>query len=124
MADDEPFSFDDHIQKQLDPYLWAKRKASDLFDEIREVLGDERARRVFALWGDPPSPSLLNEIENKSIIDRLDLMTGGNVKELARQIAGEKYTNPTPQQIDVEERQLRRLNAIRKKNPFWPQQRG
>ena len=122
---DEPFSFDDHIQKQLDPYLWAKRKASNLFLEIREVLGDERARRVFAIWGTKPTASRLNEIENMSIIDRLDMMSGApNVKELARQIAREKYCDPTPEEIATVERHIRRLKAIRKDNPFWPQQRG
>jgi len=118
MAEEEPFSFDDHIQKQLDPYLWAKRKASNLFLEIREVLGDERARRVFAIWGTPPTASRLNEIENKSVIDRLDMMPGGpNVKELARQMAGEQHVNPTADETAAVERQIRRLNAKRKKNP-------
>jgi hypothetical protein len=139
---EEPFSFDDHIQKQLDPYFWAKRKASDLFMEIREVLGDERARRVFAIWGTPPTASRLKEIENMGIIDRLDHMikTDGagksvrgedgmlvfepNVKELARQIAGEKYANPTAGEIAVVERHIRRLNAKRQKNPYWPQRKG
>jgi hypothetical protein len=120
---EEP-SLSELAEKQLDPYLWAKRKALDLFMEIQEVLGDEKARRVFAIWGTPPSPARLNEIENQGIIDRLDLFTGGNVKELARQMAVEKYVNPTPQQIETEERQIRRLNAIRKKNPYWPQRRG
>jgi hypothetical protein len=139
---DEPFSFDDHIQKQLDPYSWAKRKALDLFLEIGEVLGDERARRVFAIWGTPPSDARLNEIENMAIIDRLDgmiktdkdgnhvrgedgmLIFEPNVKELARQIAGEQCVNPTADEIAVVERQIRRLNAKRKQNPYWPQRRG
>src|SRR5271165_3075607 len=97
---EEPFSFDDQTQKQLDPYHWAKRKALKLFEELRDVLGDDRARRVFELLGTPPTASRLNEIENMSIIDRLDMMPGGpNVKELARQIAGEKCNNPTPEEI-------------------------
>jgi hypothetical protein len=139
---EEPFSFDDHTQKQLDPYFWAKRKASDLFLEIREVLGDERARRVFAIWGTPPTASRLNEIENIAIINRLDHMikTEGdgksvrgkdgmlvfepNVKALARQIAGEQYVNPTADEIAVVERHIRRLNAKRRQNPYWPQRRG
>jgi hypothetical protein len=108
-------------QKQLDPYGWAKQKALKLFLELEEVLGNEKARQVFALWGTPPSASRMNEIDNQSIIDRLDLFTGGNVSELGRQMANEKYVNPTPQQIEVEERKIRRLKAIRKKNPYWPQ---
>jgi hypothetical protein len=122
---DEPFSFDDHIQKQLDPYFWAKRKALTLFLEIRQVLGDEKARRVFAIWGAPPTASRLNEIENISVIDRLDMMPGGpNVKDLARQMAGEQHVNPTPDEIAAVERQIRRLNAKRQKNPYWPQRKG
>ena len=139
---EEPFSFDDHIQKQLDPYFWAKRKASDLFMEIREVMGDERARRIFAIWGTPPTPARLNEIANMTIIDRLDhmikldkdgkhvrnkdgfLVFEPNVKELARQIASEKHVNPTPDEIATVERHIRRLNAKRARNPFWPQRQG
>jgi hypothetical protein len=142
MAEDEPFSFDDHIQKQLDPYFWAKRKASDLFMEIREALGDERARRVFAIWGTPPTAARLNESENIGIINRLDYMIKidgdgksvrdkdgmlvfePNVKELARQIAGERYVNPTAGEIAVVERHIRRLNVKRQKNPYWPQRKG
>jgi CRISPR/Cas system CMR-associated protein Cmr3 (group 5 of RAMP superfamily) len=117
-------------------------KALNMFLEIREVLGDERARRVFAIWGTPPTASRLNEIKNRAIIDRLDLMIKmdkdgksvrdkngmlvfePNVKELARQIAGEQYVNPTADEIAVVERQIRRLNAKRQKNPYWPQRKG
>jgi len=115
---DEPFSFDDHIQKQLDPYFWAKRKASSLFLEITEVLGDERARRIFAIWGTPPSASKLKRIQNEGVRIRLELMPGGpNVKKLAREIAHEKYINPKPQEVENEERQIRRLNARQKPRP-------
>jgi hypothetical protein len=40
---------------------------------------------------------------------------GSNVKQLAREIAAEKYINPKPQEVDNEERQIRRLNARRQK---------
>jgi len=57
-----------------DRYFWAKRKALATFLEISEVLGDDWARRIFAIWGNPPSQAKLNEIENRATIDRLDLL--------------------------------------------------
>jgi hypothetical protein len=122
---DQPFPFDEHFERQLDPHLWAKRKALALFTEIREVLGDEKARQVFAVWGMPPSDRRLNEIENMAILDRLDFMPGGpNIKELARQIASERYVDPSGDQVAVVERHIRRLNAKRKQTPYWPQRQG
>ncbi|WP_407194384.1 hypothetical protein [Bradyrhizobium sp. STM 3566] len=118
MADDEPFSY----EKTTDPYGWAKRKAMNLFLEIREVIGEKNARHVFAIWGTPPSQERLNEIENMGQIDRLDIEFKGNVKAFARAFAAENFKDPTPEEIANVERQIRRLNAKRKKNPFWPQQ--
>ena len=114
----EPFSFDDHIQRQVGPDDWAKRKALNLFYEIRDVLGDEGARSIFAMWGAPPSPSKLRWIQNSSVLTRLEMMPGGpNVKKLAREIAQEKYVNPTPEEVENEVRQIRRLKAKRKPKP-------
>src|SRR5258708_40261859 len=93
----------------VDPSDAAKNAALHLFLEIRQSLGEQEARRIFAMWGTPPSDSRINEIERMAIIDRLDFMVKtdkdgnhvrgedgmlifeSNVKELARQIAGEKY---------------------------------
>jgi hypothetical protein len=87
-------------------------------------LGMSRARRIFAKWATDPSDSRLNEIERMGLIDRLDIEFGGNISALARQIAAEEYGNYTPQQLDTVERRIFRLNAKRKKNPYWPQQEG
>ena len=108
----------------VNPVDAAKLAAGHLFIEIREALGDEVARQIFAIWGTPPSTSRLNEIENMGIVDRLDIEFGGNVKALARQIAGEKFANPTADEIATVERQIRRLNATRKQNPYWPRREG
>jgi hypothetical protein len=98
----------------VDPVDAAKLAAGHLFSEIKEELGEAAARQVFAMWGTPPTPNKLKRIHNEGVRIRLELMPGGpNVKKLARQIAHEKYTNPTPQQIETEERQIQRLNARR-----------
>jgi hypothetical protein len=122
----QPPSIMDRIQEQLTPPLEAaKMKALDLFLEIRESIGDAKARWVFAQWGTPPSTRRLNNIESMAIIDRLDMMKPEpNLKELARQIAQETIANPTQTEIDTIERYIQRLNAKRKQNRFWPQQRG
>jgi hypothetical protein len=90
----------------------------------------------------PATDTRLNEIEKHAILVRIDhmikvdkdgkhvrdkddmLVFDPNVKELARQIASEKHVNPTPDEIATVERHIRRLNKIRKDNPFWPQRRG
>ncbi|MBB4378234.1 hypothetical protein [Bradyrhizobium sp. SBR1B] len=113
---DDDFSYD----KVTDPDGWARRKALGLFLEIRELLGEKRARQLFAIWGTPPTPARLNEIENMGLIDRLDIEFKGNVKAFARALAAEKYANPSVQQTETVERQIQRLNVKRKKNPFWP----
>jgi hypothetical protein len=114
---DEPFSPDDLVQKQLGPFDWAKTKAGKLFCEIREVLGDEGARQVFRDLGTPPAASKLKRARNQGILLRLKRMPGGpNVKQLAREIAQEKYSKPTLQQIETEERQIQRLNARKHKH--------
>lgn len=105
---EEPFSFDDHIQKQLDPLHWAKCQALDVFTKIREVIGDEAARRIFKIWSEPPSATKLRWIEKNRIRDAVELF-GRTKGEIARERAQEKHgKNPTPEQIEDEKRQLRR----------------
>jgi hypothetical protein len=88
-------------------------------------LGSRRAKHIFQRFGSPLSKRRLQEIASMGIIDRLDIMKGGpNVKELARRIARERYSNPTPQQIETVERQIQKLNRKRNANPFWPQREG
>ncbi|KJC59910.1 hypothetical protein UP10_14540 [Bradyrhizobium sp. LTSPM299] len=117
---EEPISFDDHIQRQLDPDTWARNKASFLFQEISEVLGTDATRRVFAMWGTPPSPSKMRRLANESILLRLRMMRPkANLNQLAREIAHEKYRNPTPEEIANVIRHIRLLKAKRK-----PKRRG
>src|SRR5436305_14225594 len=103
----EPPSLMDRIQEQLDPVNAAKLKGLELFQELKASIGDAEARRIFAIWGTPPSDSRLNEIESMGIIDRLDIQHGGNVKALARQIAAAKFVNPSTDEIASVERQIR-----------------
>jgi hypothetical protein len=104
-----PPSIMDHIQEQLDPVHTAKLKALDLFLEIRESIGDAKARWVFAKWGTPPSRRRRQEINNDGLLSRLDLMsvrdrkTGElrpcpNVLKLAKQLAKENESLPREQQ--------------------------
>jgi hypothetical protein len=116
----ESLSFDDHIQKQLDPINWAKRQALDVFTKIREVIGDEAARRVFKIWSKPPSAAKLRRLEENRIRDAVELF-GRTKGEIARELAREKHGKaPTPEQIEDEKRQLRRKLNKPKPRPKAP----
>jgi len=67
----------------------AKHMAQLLFMVIREHHGDRIARRIFAMWGTPPSKRRLSDINNLALLDRLDLMKKPNVEQLARQLIAE-----------------------------------
>jgi hypothetical protein len=96
---DLPPSLMDHIQEQLDPVHAAKLKALDLFCEIRGKLGDARARRIFAIWGTPPSASKMAKLKNYGLLDRLDMMKPKPVVlKLAKQLAKENLLLPRGEQ--------------------------
>jgi hypothetical protein len=112
-----PWSYDDMVQKQLDPYWLAEQRVEQLFEEIKATFGEEEARSIFEVWG-RPSARRLQEWRKKKILDRLDLMGpiggGPNVKKLAREIAREKHQGEeTPEQIQSVERHIWRLCAER-----------
>jgi hypothetical protein len=114
-----PWSLDDIVQKQLDPYWLAEQRVERLFEELKAAFGEEKTRHLFEVFG-KPSAQRLKELQHKRMLDRLDLMgpSGGgpNVKKLAREIAHEKHQGkPTPQQIETVERQIQRLCAARAK---------
>jgi hypothetical protein len=107
----------DYTQRQLDPIHWAKLQALQVFRTIREVIGDEDARRVFKIWSEPPSATKLKWIEEEGIRDAIELF-GRTKGEIARERAQQKHgKKPTPEQIEDEKRQLRRrLNKPKRRS--------
>ncbi|HUI12549.1 MAG TPA: hypothetical protein VL048_03655 [Xanthobacteraceae bacterium] len=69
-----------------------------LFMLIRAHHGERTARRVFAKWGEPPSPKRLRLIANMGLLDRLDTMKPRNVQRLARELAEENKKLPRAKQ--------------------------
>jgi hypothetical protein len=95
--------------------------AYQLFLLIREHHGDAEARRIFAMWGTPPTAKRLAMIENIGLLERLDLMPKPNVQKLARQLAKENKVLPRTKQRGAGstnpialEKQIRRVRDMRK----------
>lgn len=59
----------------VDPRDAAKLAAGRLFAEIQAELGTAAARRIFAMWGTPPTQRRMNEIRNHGLLSRMDIMT-------------------------------------------------
>jgi hypothetical protein len=107
-----------------------KHIAQQLFTLITTRHGERTARRIFAMWGTPPTTRRLAMIKNFGLLGRLDLMEEPNVQRLARQIAKENEglprkdrrgpgsTNPV-----ALEKQIRRIRDLRtagmKKGTWW-----
>jgi hypothetical protein len=113
-------------------------KIDAAFSKLR--IGRERASRVFLQFGEPPSKKRLNEIEDMSIIDRLDMMIAKGVdgkplrdadgliirepnkRGLALEMAREEFGEPpTERQIETILRRINRIDKERNKNPAYPQ---
>jgi hypothetical protein len=79
----------------VDSIRGAEYAAYKLFRKIEEHHGRAGARRIFALWGSPPSAKKLRWIKNAALLDRLDMMKPEpNVQRLARELAEENKTLP------------------------------
>ncbi len=64
--------------------------ALQLFQLICENHGEGEARRIFAMWGTPPSRRRVGQFSNWGLLDRLDRMQPKpNIQRLAREIAAE-----------------------------------
>jgi hypothetical protein len=76
----------------------AKYAAYLLFCLIDEHHGRYEARRIFRMWGIPPTKRQINEIKNLGLLDRYDLMQSEpNVQRLASQLADENKKLPQDQ---------------------------
>jgi hypothetical protein len=101
----------------------AKHMAYLLFMVIREHQGDRAARRIFAMWGNPPTPARLQQIANVGLLDHYDMMKPRpNVQRLARELAEQNKTRPRSEQRGAGstdpitlEKHIRRQIALRKK---------
>jgi hypothetical protein len=69
-----------------------------LFMLIREHHGEQCARRIFAMWGKPPSPRQRRRNANFGLLIEFDMMQGPNVQQLARKLAEENKALPRGQQ--------------------------
>src|SRR5207244_10307841 len=83
----------------VDPSDAAKNAALHLFLEIRQSLGEQEARRIFAMWGTPPTSDRIKQINNLGLLDLYDPMKPKpNVQRLARELAEENKKLPRQQQ--------------------------
>ena len=119
-----PQNLADLYRPGIDTIEGATRAALELFLKIRKHHGDVKARRIFAMWGTPPTPRRLAEIKNLRLFDLLDLMKPRpNVMKLARELARRNETLPRPERYgpsgsfnhEVLERHIFKLVAKRKK---------
>jgi hypothetical protein len=94
--------------------------AYQLFLLIREHHGNAEARRIFAMWGNPPTAKRLALIQNIGLLDR-HRMPKPNIQKLARQLAKENKALPRAKQRGAGstdpitlEKQIRRVRDFRK----------
>jgi hypothetical protein len=109
--------------------LGARHMAQLLFMVIREHQGDRTARRIFAMWGTPPTDSRLKEIANLGLLDRYDMMKRPNVRQLALELAEENKALPrnkqrgagsiVPADLEQQIRRVRRERAAAIKAGTW-----
>jgi hypothetical protein len=96
-----------------DSITGAKHMAHLLFMVIREHHGDQTARRIFAMWGNPPTPKRLQQIANVGLLDAYDMMKPKpNAQQLARERAKQNKSLPRSEQRGaggVDERALEKL---------------
>ena len=112
-----------------DSITGAKHLAHLLFMIIREHHNDRTARRIFAIWGTPPTDSRRKEIANLALLDRYDMMKRPNVRQLARELAEENKALPrnkqrgagsiVPADLEQQIRRVRRERAAAIKAGTW-----
>jgi hypothetical protein len=108
------------LYEELFPTGAAEKAAYYLFDNIREQLGVEEARRIFLKFGKDPSPTKLKKIKNAGVLDRYDMMKPRpNIAELARQMFAENQALPSGQRSTTTltsiEKHITRLKDEREK---------
>jgi hypothetical protein len=96
-----------------------KHMAYLLFMVIREQHGDAAARRIFAMWGTPPTPTQIQKIHNRTLLSALD-SSGLPVQRFAKQQAKANEKLPRAEQRGAGstdpialEKQIRRQMKIR-----------
>ena len=99
-----------------------RRALLTVFLEIRKRYGEREARRLFSLWGNPPTPARLRKIANLGLLDRYDMMREPNVQLLARELAEQNKQLPRSKRhgagstnATALEKQIRRLLDERKR---------
>jgi hypothetical protein len=99
----------------------AERAAYELFMEIRKRHKEVAARRLFAVWGTPPTQRRKAKIRNLGLLDQYDLVK--NARRVARECAEQNKMLPKSQQFgpgstDAEllERHIHRLRTWRQRH--------
>lgn len=113
--------FDDPYVEDMDSIAGCKYVALQLFYEIEKHHGRSWARRIFAMWGTPPTLTRLNEIRDHAILSEYDTMKPKpDANKLARKIVERNRAAPPDQRWGgtdtlIVRRRIGRLIADRKK---------
>jgi hypothetical protein len=87
--------FDSLFVGGMDTIEGCKYAALELFIEIDRQHGRAWARRIFAMWGTPPTKTRINQIRDYAVLDEYDMMRPKpNANKLARIIVERNRTAP------------------------------